>query len=195
MERLTTDKPENNLQTVLNLFYAKDGQAWVRGGGPWPKYPDVTLNDNIRRAIKLLATCPQLFDELDDQKLSEAMADWYQDGAESHEGLIGMLYTAGWVCAELRARLKEYEDTELSPAQVVKLRWIPVERRLPGAEEVKQHYQRYGEHPRYIAMIKHALFVAVLSYDGEMFYDSVTNEPYAVTHWMPLPAAPEEECA
>lgn len=27
MKRLTTDAPKNNLESALNLFYAKDGEA------------------------------------------------------------------------------------------------------------------------------------------------------------------------
>ena len=37
--RLTTDNPQNNVETALNLFYIKDGETYVRGGGPAPDYP------------------------------------------------------------------------------------------------------------------------------------------------------------
>lgn len=204
MERLTTDNPKNNLQTALNLFYAKDGEAWVRGGGPRPEYQDVTLNDYIRRAIKQVATCPPMFDELDDQKLAEVMSDWCMDEIESHEGIIGMLYTAGWVCAELRARLKAYEDTGLMPEEAkaklgwadrtrtalrnvfgdvgvfditaLRQKWIPVAERLPedGVQVLActKHGKPFPSHCRGGAWrVSH----------------SVT-----ITHWMPMPAAPEE---
>ena len=36
MKRLTNDNPQNNTETALNLFFVKDGQAWVRRGGPEP---------------------------------------------------------------------------------------------------------------------------------------------------------------
>jgi hypothetical protein len=45
MKRLTIDQPENNTETALNLFYVKDGEAWARGGGEAPDYPDVRLTD------------------------------------------------------------------------------------------------------------------------------------------------------
>ncbi len=190
MERLTTDAPANNLQTALNLFYAKDGEVWVRGGGPAPKYLDVTLNAYIRAAVKNLATEPELFDDLLDEKLAEVMTDWAMDANLSREGLLGVLYTAGWVCAELRARLKAYEDTGLMPEQVVGMQWIPAHVELPGREEVERYYQQYGEHPQYLVMIANAVYATILSFDGEEWYDSYTTEPYKVTHWMPLPAAP-----
>lgn len=36
MKRLTTDAPKTNLESALNLFYAKDGEAWVLRGGSVP---------------------------------------------------------------------------------------------------------------------------------------------------------------
>ena len=51
MMRLTTDAPKNNLESALNLFYAKDGEAWVLRGGSEPAYADGTLFDYIRAAI------------------------------------------------------------------------------------------------------------------------------------------------
>ena len=51
MKRLTTDAPKTNLESALNLFYAKDGEAWVLRGGSEPAYADVTLFDYIRSAM------------------------------------------------------------------------------------------------------------------------------------------------
>ena len=200
MERLTTDKPQNNLQTALNLFYAKDGDAWVLGGGQPPECPDCTLNDYIRRAIKQVATCPPLFDDLDDQTLAEVMADWTVDGIESHEGLIGMLYTAGWVCAELRARLKDYEDHGLTSEEISKLdtqrkamaaladsykaeipSWIPVTDQLPKSGERVIVCRKDGR-------VEQGIFLGVNGWCK--VYGTNTK---AVTHWMPMPAAPRGE--
>ena len=33
MNRITTDHPSDNIETALNLFYIKNGETWVRGGG------------------------------------------------------------------------------------------------------------------------------------------------------------------
>lgn len=122
MERFTTDAPEGNLQTALNLFYAKDGEAWVRGGTPAHDYVDTTLNIYIRGVIDKFALSPHLFAEVDDITLAEIMADWVFDGTDTIEGLIGTLYTAAWAFAEIQARLKAYEDTGLMPAQVAALK-------------------------------------------------------------------------
>lgn len=129
MNRLTTDNPQNNLQTALNLFFVKDGQAWVRGGGEYPDFRDVTLYDYIRSAVKHCATSPELFDMIDDGLIGEVMADWSMDGNISKEGLLGVLYQAGWAFAELRERLKAYEDTGL---------WIKSNEKTTNGDKIRQ---------------------------------------------------------
>ena len=52
MKRLTTDRPEDNVQNTLTLCYSKDRETWIRGGGPAPQYRDVSLDDFMRRMIK-----------------------------------------------------------------------------------------------------------------------------------------------
>lgn len=113
MKHLVTDKPEDNIKTALNLFYIKDGWTWVRGGGPGPKYEDVSLCDFVRGMIK--AHIPDVELPCDDEDLSFAMAEWAMDGPESIEGLIATVHEVGWAFAELRHRLKLYEDTGLEP--------------------------------------------------------------------------------
>lgn len=122
MDRLTTDNPSTNLMTALNLFYAKDGQAWVRGGGPEPDYKDCTLNDYIWATMKGVMDPGAPITRLPDEETAELMADWLMDGHCCISGLIAHLYTAGWAFAELRARLKDYEDTGGTPQDIVALR-------------------------------------------------------------------------
>lgn len=111
MKRLTTDAPKNNLESALNLFYAKDGEAWVLGGGPEPKYVDVTLFDYIRSAI--FNNLGPAMSSLSDDELKEVLSEsWLFDGNLTVEGLIATLYTAAWAFAELRERLKMYEYRE-----------------------------------------------------------------------------------
>lgn len=121
MKRLTTDTPQNNLESALNLFYAKDGEAWVRGGGPEPDYDDVTLFVYIRRAINALFIPGDQLDAVDNDTLSEIMFDWLQDGPESIPGVLAALYESAWAFAEIRARLKAYEDTGLAPDEIVRV--------------------------------------------------------------------------
>ena len=115
MKRLTTDNPQTNIETALNLFYVKDGQAWVRGGGPEPDCPDVTLCDFMRRILRANEID---MDESSDQELSDELFDMLFYGVDTADGLIALLYAAGWAFAELRERLKAYEETGLTPEEV-----------------------------------------------------------------------------
>lgn len=112
MKRLTTDRPEDNVQNTLNLFYIKDRETWIRGGGPAPQYKDVSLDDFMRRQIK--ARLP--IDAPEDWKeFSSMMAEWLMDDPESETGMLALVYAAAWGFAEIRERLKRYEDTGAMP--------------------------------------------------------------------------------
>lgn len=113
MKRLTTDTPKNNLQNALNLFYIKDNETWVRGGGPGPEYEDVSLFAFTRQIVRDHAPDIDLPD--DDDSLSNIMPEWLCDGPDTMEGIIALIYTAAWTYAELRHRLMQYEDTGLAP--------------------------------------------------------------------------------
>ena len=113
MKRLTTEKPKNNVENTLNLFYIKEKETWIRGGGPAPQYKDVTLDDFMRRMIKernVDVKAPE-----DWQEFSCMMAEWLMDDPESETGLLALLYAAAWGFAEIRERLKRYEDTGAMP--------------------------------------------------------------------------------
>lgn len=113
MERLTTNCPDNNLDAALNLFYIKDFETWVRGGGDGPDYQDIRLYDFIRKAAKILL--PDLDFPMDDDGIDYAMGELLLDGPDEPTGLLALLYTAAWSYAELRGRLMQYEDTRLTP--------------------------------------------------------------------------------
>ena len=106
MERLTNEQ-ENVLFRCLNIFYAKDGEIWVRGGGPYPEYQDVTLVQWIRSAaqkhgLNLTAEDPV--------NLGDEMYDALQDGDETVEGIVALLHAAAVQATEMRERLKMIED-------------------------------------------------------------------------------------
>lgn len=119
MNKLVTDTLQDNIQASLNLFYIKDGWTWVRGGGPGPKYEDVSLCDYVRGMIKAHIHDTEIPGNDDD--LDMMMAEWVMDGPESIEGLIATVYEAGWAFSELRHRLKGYEDIALEPEMAQKL--------------------------------------------------------------------------
>ena len=116
MHRLTTDNPTDNIEASLNLFYVRDGDAFIRGGGDAPDYADILVTDFIRKTARTL--CPDMLLPESAEEISFAMAEYLFDGYEEPSGLIALLYTAAWSYAELRERLKAYEDTGLSPEKV-----------------------------------------------------------------------------
>lgn len=120
MKRITTDTPQDNLEIALNLFYIKDHETWVRGGGPAPDFKDVSLFDFTRSLIK--AHIPTVETPENDNDFSFMMAEWLFDDADSAEGTIATLYTAAWAYAELRHRLMAYENTGLEPAEIAKVK-------------------------------------------------------------------------
>ena len=121
MKRLTTDNPEGNDSAALNLFYIKDQETWVRGGGSAPDYPDVTLNSWIRGIIKTYGTDKDTAN-LDDEELSGAMSELLFNGTDTIEGVIATLYAAAWAFSTLRWRLERYENTGLNPEEVAEMK-------------------------------------------------------------------------
>lgn len=108
--RLTTNTPQGNLEQSLNLFYAKDGETWVRGYGEHGA--DITLLDLTRKLIRQYAQPDEVPETMSDEDVMFAMVDWLYGGTDSMEGVLALLYLAGWVCAELREFLKRFEDKE-----------------------------------------------------------------------------------
>ena len=122
MRRLTTNAPKDNLETALNLFYIKDHETWVRGGGLAPEYADISLFDFIRRAVAVHIPDTELPEDNDD--LSMMMAEWLMDDIDTAEGIMALLYTAAWAYAELRYRLAAYEDTGLGPEDMAAVKLL-----------------------------------------------------------------------
>ena len=110
MKRLTTNVPRDNIETALNLFYIKDHETWVRGGGSAPDYPDVSLFDFTRAMIR--TQLPDVNVPGNDHDFSAMMAEWLFDDADTKESIIATLYTAAWAFAELRGKLMRYEELE-----------------------------------------------------------------------------------
>lgn len=109
MKRLTNDNPQDNVSSALNLFYVKDGWTWVRGGGPGQDYADISLNDYVRMIAGDHGL--EIAKSSNEDEISCEMAELLFDGTSTAEGIVATLYTAVWAFAEIRERLKMYEDT------------------------------------------------------------------------------------
>ena len=116
MKRLTADNAfeMDMVQLAFNQVYIKDGWTWYRNG------PDDEFSacDLIRSAAETLGAEPP---PLNDEELSDLLADWLYYGVDEVEGVLGILYRALWAMAEIRARLSRYEDTGLMPDDVTDL--------------------------------------------------------------------------
>lgn len=106
MKRLTSDNTDYIFYD-LNLFFAKDNEIWIRGGGPEPDYQDCTLVNWIGRVadkhnLEIYAR--------DAVNLGDEMYDCLQYGIDTIEGVVALLHTAAVQATTMRSRLKEIED-------------------------------------------------------------------------------------
>lgn len=106
MQRLTTDDAQSILYG-LNLIFVKDGEIWIRGGGPAPDYPDCTLVEYI---VRVAETHHLDIVSRDAESLGDEMYDCLQYGVEELEGVVAFLHAAAVQAAEMRGRLSDIED-------------------------------------------------------------------------------------
>ena len=91
-----------------NQVFVQDSWAWYRKG---PE-DECSVCDLIRSAATkgLWQESIELDPNLTDAELGDVMLDWLQFGEEEPEGVLAILYRALWAMAEVRERLKLYED-------------------------------------------------------------------------------------
>ena len=122
--RLTTDNPSGLFQGLDNCFYIKDGKVMVRGGAKALGCDDISLHyDNISlfdfmRIIAFNSFIPVDLYGCDDDSLDEAFGEMLLDGTTTQTGIMGLIYEMAKSLAKLRERLKEYEDTGMSPEEI-----------------------------------------------------------------------------
>lgn len=106
MDRLTINKDiseMNMLELAHNSCYAKDGNARYRDYDI-----DIDARQLSRKLLKEYANGDDAF--ASDEDFDEYMIDCLQYGTENIEGIIALFYRNMWAMADLRERLKEYED-------------------------------------------------------------------------------------
>ena len=106
MKRLTSDDTKSIFYS-LNLFFAKDNEVWIRGGGPEPDYQDCTLVNWIGRVADKHNLEIHARDAVN---LGDEMYDCLQDGIDTIEGIVALLHAAAVQAATMKIRLKEIED-------------------------------------------------------------------------------------
>lgn len=109
MERLTSNKPTSDmdmLELVYNSCYA-DEKCKAR-------YRNYELDIDSRELVKNLAKdmCDEDLSDMSDEEFDEYMAEMLSVEVDSQIGLLALFYRNLWAMADLREKLKEYEDLE-----------------------------------------------------------------------------------
>ena len=109
MKRLTMKDVHamNMTELALNQVFVRDARVWYQKG---PE-DECSVCDLILYAVKSLEVLPfPLYDDATDQEVDDVMQSWLQFGEKQPEGILAILYRALWAMAEVRERLKLYED-------------------------------------------------------------------------------------
>lgn len=114
MKRFTTDNPQNNFETMMNLVYAKDGWQHIRHGDKNMKTTDFCLELCKAHECEPFEKCDT------DEEKDECLCSCLFDGCP-----IATVYAALCGYGHTRSRLKMYEDMGMEP------KWISVKERLP----------------------------------------------------------------
>lgn len=109
MERLTTNKRAVDMSMIElahNSCYADDDRN--------ARYRDYNLDVDSRWLIRNLVKdiCGEDFKDLSDEEVDEYMASMLSVGIDSTIGLLALFYRNLWAMADLREKLKYYEDAE-----------------------------------------------------------------------------------
>lgn len=194
MNRLTSNKKVSEMdmyELAYNSCYTKDGKARIRDFEN-----DFDARELTRNILEELAD--DAFIDNTDETFDETITDYLQYGTSELVGLIAVFYRNLWAMADLRERLKDYEDAGLTPEQLkavneeykelskeaTKYRWIPVTERLPDDDEyILVSFSNYPNHDigRY-----------EWGEEGGAFYPGDDETSYVkygifVNAWMPLP--------
>lgn len=114
--RLTTDTPENNVDTMNNIVFHTDKHCMMRNAGE--NGEDVTLIAFTHGICKEFGICGQRHslcpEEMD--TFGEQMLGCSMDGCP-----IGTMYYALAGAVECRARLEEYEKNNVTPEEVARM--------------------------------------------------------------------------
>ena len=117
MERLTSNKETKDMTMIElahNSCYA-DSQRNAR-------YRDYNLDIDSRELVRNLVKdiCDEDLTDLSDEEFDEYMGSMLSVEMDSEIGLLALFYRNLWAMADLREKLKEYEDLE-EQGRLVKL--------------------------------------------------------------------------
>ena len=109
MERLTSNKPTpdmNMFELAHNSCYADEKRN--------ARYRDCELDIDSRELVRSLVKdmCNEDLSDMSDEEFDEYMAEMLSVEMDSQIGLLALFYRNLWAMADLREKLKDYEDLE-----------------------------------------------------------------------------------
>jgi hypothetical protein len=107
-KRLTTENPQGNMENMLNITKVINGEVYIRN---WNGEMDLNLVDYCKEQYKSIYG-RSIDADLEEKITAEEFGE-FMDG----DDLLSLFYWTAVGYAELRERLKLYEDTGLSPKQ------------------------------------------------------------------------------
>lgn len=119
MNRLTTEKPVSDMtmmELAHNCCIAKNGEAYYRD-----YRKEERLRDWIRKLEMKMGVTGEVRLPKDDIEMDEELYDNLQYPLTNIAGNIAFIYRLAWAMADLRERLKEYEDIG-TPEEFIKLK-------------------------------------------------------------------------
>lgn len=194
MERLTTNKDTSEMNMVElahNSCYTKEHEV---------RYRDFDMDiDSRELAIKLLDEFVNITNEFTcDEDFDSYIVDAMQYGIHNILGLIAIFYRNLWAMADLRERLKEYEDLGITPDQIKEIDklytekciqvsnmkkyfkessgWIPCNERMP--EESLNSVLGWDEYRQRCCFVQY--------YGGRWILGNGI-ESVKITAWQPVP--------
>lgn len=109
MERLTSNKPADSMPMIElahNSCYVDENNT--------ARYRDYNLDIDCRELARNLINdmCDEDLSYMSDESFDEYMAEMLSVEIDSQIGLLAVFYRNLWAMADLREKLKEYEDLE-----------------------------------------------------------------------------------
>ena len=181
MKRLTVDKSAREMtgtELAHNCMYARDR---------WARYRDFDKDMDLFDFIRVFANSEKTELPADNEEAADMLLDGLQYSIDNPFGRVALVYNLMWAMADLRERLKAYEDTGLTPEEIMDGRmltgWIPVAERLPDvkipADFDRQTYSDFG---KCFLITDRRGFVYTAT-----FHVIANKFDYDAVAWMPLP--------
>lgn len=110
MERLTSNKPVADMMPMIELAH---NSCYIdeKHNARYRDYEqDIDSRELVRKLVKDM--CDEDLSYMSDERFDQYMAEMLSVGVSDTIGLLAVFYRNLWAMAELREKLKEYEDLE-----------------------------------------------------------------------------------